>query len=105
MLTDKFILENDQIVACEDLFKWGEWMQTANRRIALDEIDGSKVSTVFLGLDHGFGDGRRPVLFETMVFGGEFDQEQERYCTLEEAKQGHARWLAKVSGAHKGEPA
>jgi hypothetical protein len=104
-MNDKFILENEQILPCEDLYEWGRWMQTANRHVGHDTLDGIRVSTVFLGLDHSFHDGGPPVLFKTMVFGGEFDQEQERYCTLEEAKEGHARWLAKVLGAHKGEPA
>ena len=46
------------------------------------------VSTVFLGMDHSF-DGGTPVLFETMIFGGEYDQFQERYCTWDEAEEGH----------------
>lgn len=55
------------------------------------------VSTVFLGLDHRMdGIEGPPVVFETMVFGGDFDQEQERYCTYEEAKKGHERWVADV---------
>jgi hypothetical protein len=37
-----------------------------------------------------------PLIFETMVFGESIDQEQDRYGTLEEAKQGHARMLARV---------
>jgi len=110
-MTERFILENGEIVPCENLYEWGRWMQTADRHIGNDTLDmipdGIRVSTVFLGLDHSFHDGGPPVLFETMVFGGEFDQEQERYCTLEEAKQGHARWLAKVrdTAAIKGESA
>lgn len=95
-MTDQYILEGDAIVPCDDLLVWGRWMQTANRHIGLDVISGVKVSTVFLGLDHNFGLDGPPVLFETMVFGGGFDQEQERYCTIEQAKQGHARWLTKV---------
>lgn len=52
------------------------------------------VSTVLLGLDHGFGRGR-PVIFETMIFqdddmGG---LDQDRYCTLAEAKAGHRRMV------------
>ena len=65
------------------------------KRVALDVIGGTKVSTVWLGLDHSFGSGP-PLIFETMVFGGEFDQEQQRYSTEEEAKAGHARWVERV---------
>lgn len=54
------------------------------------------VSTVFLGIDHGFGFSERPVLFETMVFGGLFDQEQWRYCTWDEAAAGHKAVVAQL---------
>ena len=40
----------------------------------------------------------RPILFETMIFGGEHDQYQERYATREEAVEGHARAVAPVTG-------
>ena len=53
---------------------------------------------VFLGLDHQYGEGP-PVLFETMVFGGELDQEQVRYHTWEEAAAGHAAMVERVKAA------
>lgn len=37
--------------------------------------------------------GRPPVLFKTMVFGGELDEKVERYCTWEEAEKGHLEIL------------
>ena len=52
------------------------------------------VSTVFLGLDHGFGGV--PMLFETMIFGGKHDMFQERYTSLQEAEEGHALALELV---------
>ena len=60
-----------------------------------------RVSTVFLGLNHAFGDGP-PLWFETMVFGGELDQEQERYSTIEQARLGHAQICDKVRATLKG---
>ena len=30
-----------------------------------------------------------PVLFESMIFGGEHDEYQRRYCTYDEALEGH----------------
>lgn len=53
-------------------------------------IKGVRISTVFLGIDHACGAGP-PVLFETMVFEGPLDQYCERYCTWEEAEQGHEK--------------
>ena len=46
------------------------------------------VSTVFLGIDHGFGSDK-PILFETMIFGGEYNDRQWRYASYGEAKRGH----------------
>ncbi len=48
------------------------------------------LSTVFLGLDHSFpSNPDKPVVFETMIFGGEFDQYQRRYCEYDEALDAH----------------
>ena len=70
--------------------EWDAFYRTRkNRRIALDEFDGVVVSTVFLGYDHSF-EGP-PLLFETMIFGSEYDQEQWRYATKTEAFEGHAK--------------
>lgn len=57
-------------------------------RVGWDEVDGVKISTVFLGLDHGFGMGP-PQWFETMVFGGACAGDCERYATWDEAAAGH----------------
>lgn len=66
-------------------------------RVALDMIGGVDISTVFLGIDHRFGGGGPPILFETMIFGGgPHDENCERYCTWDEAVAGHARWCAKI---------
>ncbi len=49
------------------------------------------VSTVFLCVDHAFMGS--PVLFETMIFGGRYDEYQERYKTFDDALHGHERAL------------
>ena len=54
-----------------------------------EKVGDSFVSTVFLGLDHSWGDQDGPILFETMIFDGHFDQFQRRYKTYDEALQGH----------------
>lgn len=48
------------------------------RRVALDEFDGLRVSTVWLGIDYNFGRGPLAI-FETMIFGGEHDIDCRRY--------------------------
>ncbi len=48
------------------------------------------VSTVFLGIDHGFGMWDYPILWETMIFGLPDNEDyQERYTSAEDAIIGH----------------
>lgn len=73
------------------------------RRVAQDYVGDIHVSTVFLPIDHGWGEGP-PILFETMVFGYGDDEEaiwegrewQWSYATKEEALVGHAKVLEAV---------
>jgi hypothetical protein len=101
-MSDKYILDGHQAVLTDDLIEWARWFETAERYVAQDEpVPGVEVSTVFLGFDRSFGRAT-PLLFETMVFGGPLDQEQERYSTWEEAEQGHQAMLQKVREAMSG---
>lgn len=95
-----YILVNGKIKHAT-VIEWEEWWNTNERMIDLTKFDdGSYVSTVFLGLDHNFHFDQflehRPILFETMMFGGKFDQIQWRYATLGEAKQGHYEIVSAV---------
>jgi hypothetical protein len=94
--TGKYILEGHEAVEEPDLLKWGEWMQTADRHVRYTEQGDVNVSTVFLGLDHSFGDNGPPILFETMVFVDGDGGRQERYSTWAEAEEGHENMVAKV---------
>jgi len=79
-----------------DRLKWAKWFETANRRVAHEKIGNAEISTVFLGVNHSFGCGK-PVLWETMVFGGKFDQEQYRCSgSRYDAEKMHARMVKKV---------
>lgn len=85
-----YILEGKTPVICNDIVKWVTWFAKENRHVGNDRLPNDiHVSTVFLGIDHSFISGSEPVLFETMIFGGEHDQYQERYRTWEEAEAGH----------------
>lgn len=76
-----------------------EWLvmfaDMAQRVVEKTVIGAVEVSTVWLGLDHGFGVGP-PLIFETMIFGGHLDQHQQRYSTKAEAQAGHARAVEAV---------
>lgn len=47
-----------------------------------------KLSTVFLGVNHNWFGGK-PILFETMIFGGQRDGEKYRYETIDQAIKHH----------------
>jgi hypothetical protein len=67
--------------------------------IQQDYVGDIFVSTVFLGFDHRFfsdEEDTKPVLFETMIFGGEYNQFQKRYTTYEDALVNHNIMLQKV---------
>ena len=93
---------------------WAQWMY---RRCRLNPVAKSKgivslcgvplgnveVSTVFLGINHRFGEGP-PLLFETMVFGGPMDQYCLRCSTYDEALIQHDLVIERVRLAYKDTP-
>lgn len=102
--TRKYILNaKGEPVECKKLSVWGEFFETSKlRQVGDDTIDGVRVSTIFLGLDHNFGGGP-PILWETMVFakgrhdGAAWHQKMDR-CSgnREQAEAMHARMVRKV---------
>lgn len=88
-ITGKYILVDRVPTPEPDLLKWGKWMEGAERHIAKTEVKDIRVSTVFLGLNHCFGGEGPPLVFETMIFGGEHHDYQERCSTWEEAVAMH----------------
>ena len=76
-----------------DAWRWRE-SHPERFRVAQTQLpDGVSVSTVFLVLDHSFEAGGPPVLWETMIFGGIHDQDQNRYTSYEAALEGHAQMV------------
>lgn len=106
-----YILDEHKLaVPVEDPMAWARWFERGvdQRRVASEDIGDYFVSTVFLGLDHSFGRGELPILFETMVFtaatvrsvafGRVWDLHREvwmdRCSTWEEALDMHERGVA-----------
>jgi hypothetical protein len=88
--------ENHHPVPTNDHLVWGRFFQNlANRTVAKTEIGSIEISTVFIGIDHSFS-SPVPILFETMIFGGDLDNHTRRYATWEEAEAGHEEAIAKV---------
>ena len=79
-----------------NVIAWSAWMASHDRRLARDTVGAVEVSTVFLGLDHGWGRGD-PVLWETMQFGGgRDDRRMDRYTSRAAALAGHAAWVERL---------
>ncbi len=114
MGTGQYILIGRKAVAIADSVEWAKWFQSNDRRVAEDLIGGLRISTVFLGLDHRWGNGP-PQIFETMVFDIEptehdwsdlglgvkliheaHEDYTQRYATWEEAEEGHRDVCAQV---------
>lgn len=87
-------------VPCE-LMEWAEDFGK-DRTVAKSRLengpDTAVVSTVFLGLDHQFGDGP-PMIFETMVFMPGDEEPCWRYSTWSEAERGHAEAVADLESS------
>lgn len=110
---DYYLLVGGEVMPC-GLFEWAQ-RDHNSRVIAQDHLDKFWVSTVFLGLDHGFPNNpERPLVFETMVFVTEQDGEERkvsdwgelycaRYSTLSEAEAGHKIACAWVDVGHAAE--
>lgn len=106
-MSDQYILADDgqTPIPEPDTLRWAQWFESAKRHVADDEVGPLRVSTVFLGLNHDFGLGGDPVLWETMIFGapGELDGYQRRYTSYAEALAGHQEAVALAREAlHRG---
>lgn len=120
-MVDFWILdENHNLIRARDALEWGRFFEDfSKRRVALTELPNARISTVFLGLDYNWGQGK-PLVFETMVFPGPLpwwkdllmrwfprvfyrrwsrlvEKDMARYATWEEAEEGHKRMVEKWS--------
>jgi len=104
----------------ENMAFWGGWFESyANRKVADNRIGPFRVSTVFLGIDHRFDGKGAPIVFETMVFDHNNPQVlnllgrarvympevynlTNRYCTWDEAVEGHRKTVGKLRRLFRG---
>ena len=80
------------------LMEWAAAFEDHKKKIVRQSLVTNEVwlSTVWLGIDHGFTFTGAPVIFETMIFGGPRDSEQWRYTNELEAQAGHRRVLREL---------
>jgi len=84
------------------LLKWNvKSVSAQDWLVAKTVIDGVIVSTMFLAINHNPNRNGRPLLWETMVFGGPLDGEQLRYETRQQAHAGHEAMCARVRAASR----
>jgi hypothetical protein len=89
-----FDLETGLPVKMKSLEEYGAFMKD-NKILVQTTLATCWVSTVFLGLDHQYGEGP-PLVFETMVFlskGNLSEIDADRYTTRDEALAGHKRFV------------
>ena len=102
MLDYYILLDNKKVEPVKNALKWGRWMEEnrENSVVKQEDVGDYRISTVFLGLDHGYLGGGL-LLFETMVFkikGKKIDYsdlDMERYPDYAEAVKGHKRMVNK----------
>ncbi len=90
--------ENDNPVPCDDIREWAKGRELYNKVVSQTLVPTNnglkRVSTVWLGVEHGFDKERAPLLWETMVFEGKdgFTEEVcERYSSKIKAIEGHLK--------------
>jgi len=88
--------EQHNITSTDDINAFAAMFGQQNKlRVVKQESffnDTVKVSTVFLAIDHRFNSNQGdPILFETMIFGGDHDQYQTRCCTYQQALRMHKK--------------
>lgn len=100
--------KNGEPVRCKNLREWTTYTDgpDANERfrqrvVARTRVGSCEVSTVFLLLDHSWGDGP-PVLWETMIFTDSPNHRLHHNCTRcagkrEQAEAMHAEIVAQVA--------
>jgi hypothetical protein len=84
----KYMLRGREVITTESLDEWQEFMSVRNRIITQNQVGTASVSTTFLGLDFG-QDPAKPLVFETMVFGGPMQGAVTRCSTYDEAEEQH----------------
>lgn len=107
------VWNSDGSMNLKNMLRWGKWREeSADRLLAKTQVGPFRVSTVFLGIDCRSGKGP-PILFETMVFDEnnprqfkfsridrtyfpEVGSLTKRYCTYEQAEEGHRETVAKL---------
>ena len=83
------------------IFEYIRWARNNSNALRKDAVGRVEISTVLLMVSSSMFE-QPPLIFETMIFGGEHDQYQYRYATKAEAIAGHERAVQLVREALAG---
>jgi hypothetical protein len=95
------ILDNGLAISCPNVTKWTDWIEESfvngTHWIAIDDIQGFRVETVFLGINHNIPGVEPALWFETIVYrksadgkpGVKVKHDTIRYSTVSDALAGH----------------
>jgi hypothetical protein len=99
-------LDENKNVVQSSLEEWGNFIEgtfpTNHMHVADEEVNGIRISTIFMGICHNYNPfSNVPIVFETMVFKNGHDIYQDRYCTYQEAEEGHEKAVEWVKNGCK----
>lgn len=92
-----YILVGTIPILCNDLNEWMKFHQSEQKFVEKTLIGDVLISTVFLGRDYGVDSSGDRIFFETMIFGGENNEDAEQCSTYEQAKAQHAEAIKLVN--------
>ena len=106
-----YILDDDDRPVPSDPIAGARWRHAHRERLRVgrDRVAGDQeLSTIFLGLDHGYDLDGPPVLWETAIISTHEDGNTDtdivaRYTTIEQARMGHATCIAMLEKRARGE--
>jgi len=90
--------ELGEAVPAKDVVEWMSWQQSvrSSKILFRDVIGTIEVSTTFTGINYSPDDQQPPQVWETMIFGSQYDNTVSRYATKEEASTGHKKIVDRI---------
>ena len=94
-----YVLRDGKVIEEPDHDSWLAWYQSTYKEVEMvaeTRLANCTVTTRFLGMNLTLVRDAEPQVFETKVSGGWLGSQHERFATLDEARQGHDKWVSRV---------
>jgi hypothetical protein len=95
-----YVLMDDRVSVREvDGLSWAQWFLGAgdHRLVAVGFVAGATISTQFIGVS--FQVQGPPLLWQTIIIGGDRNGYQRSYASLEAARVGHQELIEQLKSA------